>query len=321
MFAILNTRRSYILALCLASILYLIFAIFTFIAYYGGSPAFPFTLNEIKEITMMEITPIPSIFIIWCLNTVYQIMWLTYSLTSLFREGSEAKIQSTHTVLAFFLYTNCGLAWIFFYSRADFYWTLVMIGLGQFFLSIAYGYACADLTHYLNIHDVRIENVKDLWCHRILIQNGLMFSLAWNTLGLLLTIASFIHIEFGVEDSAISSATLFLLGVIIILWFFIENTFLREYTQFTLMNYIVLIGSLICVHKRTRQSKNKDSTANIVIGLMAITSCLFFIRLVILFFKSYEKRKPKNEKVQLRRIKHDETGKTRVKVYRSFSAF
>ena len=320
----LNTRGVYRGFLITTSIIYLIFVIFSFIAYHGGSPAFPMTFNQVSDTYVMEITPTSRIFILWTINVVYQCIWLIYCLVNIFRGGSEATIQSSQTIMAFLGYTLTGIIWLFTWTHGNLSLSLVLIVLGQFLLDICYGYACEDLHYYLRYYAITLDNIRDVWCHRMLIQNGIMFSAAWNTVWSFLTMASFFRWELGTESYATSLGALALLGVAMVVWFILENTLLKEHTQFTFSHYIVLVGSFISIHRRTRQSDDDEyGISTLVIGLLGITCVLLFTRLVILFFKSYERKKPVGEKYALRnrQIRPDASGSTSVKVYRSFTAF
>ena len=299
------------------------FAILSFIAYNGGSPAFPKDFNQISELYMTEMTPTSRISVLWSINVAFQFVWLIYCLVTLFRVGSGTKIQSSYTIAAFLAYSILGVVWLFMWTRSNLYMSLAIIMLGQYALCIAYGYACADLTYYLRYNAVSLENIRDVWCHRILIQNGIMFTCAFNAVWSFLAMNMFMTYELETDSVTTSLVTLALFGLTVIVWFVLENTILKEHVQFTCSNYVVVIGTCICIHRRTRQSDDAYGISAFVIGLMAIMFFLCCIRLVLLFFKTYEKRTPEGEKMILanRQMRHDETGSTSVKVYRTFTSF
>ena len=317
----LVSRGSYKIALIVTSILYLMFAILSFIAYHGGSPAFPMDFNQVGNKYVTDMTPTSRISILWSLNVAYQFVWLIYCLVTLIRQGNEATIQQSYTITAYLVYCVLGVAWLFTWTRGNLYMSLAIIVFSQYVLCIAYGYACADLTYYLRYYAVTLENIRDVWCHRMLIQNGIMFTCAFNGVWCFLTANMFLVHELECDQATTSLVMLALLGISMITWFIVENTALNNQTQFTFSHYAVLIGAFISIHRRQmHQSEDPSRISVLVIGLLAITCLLACIRLLILFFKSYERTRPEGD-MSNRQVRHDETGSTSVKVYRTFTSF
>ena len=319
------SRGPYKFLVLTTCISYVMFATLGFIAFNGGSPAFPMDFNQVSQKYMTEMTPTSRVSVLWTINVAYQFVWLLYSLVTLFREGSATKVQSSYTISAFLVYTMLGVAWLFVWSRGHLYWSLAIIVMGQYALCIAYGCACADLLYFLRYNEVTLQNIRDVWCQRMLVQNGMMFTVAFNAVWSFLTLTMFLTYELETDSATTSLLALALLGLTVIVWFFLENTMLKDHVQFTCSHYAVLIGALISIHQRRRQSGDDPyGVSALVIGLMVITCLLCCIRLVVLFFKSYEKRKPsKGEKLKLanRQIRPDDTASTSVKVYRTFTSF
>ena len=301
------------------------FATLSFIAFEGGSPAFPMDFNQVSQKYMTEMTPTSRISVLWTINVAYQFVWLLYSFVTLFREGSATKVQSSYTIASYLVYAILGAAWTFVWARGHLYWSLAIIVVGQYALCVCYGWACSDLLYYLRYNEITLESIRDVWCQRMLVQNGIMFTLAFNAVWSFLIMDMFFTYELEADSTTTSLVALAFLGLTVIVWFFLENTVLKDHTQFTCSHYAVFIGAFISIHQQRRQSGDDPyGISALVIGLMAITCLLCCIRLVVLFFKSYEQRKrSEGEKLKLanRQMRPDDTSSTSVKVYRTFTSF
>ena len=81
----------------------------------------------------------------------------------------------------------------------------------------------------------------DVWYHRFVVQNSLLFTLCAQLYLFIDGVSVFMNKEMGVSDSSVSLGMIIFLGVLTVAWFPIESFVIPSYTMYTFASYIVTI--------------------------------------------------------------------------------
>ena len=182
-------------------VLYLVHLGFQTLAARGGSHSqfFPRSPQNVSETFKLEITPVGKTFAIWGVIFLLQLIWLIYSVTTVFRSSPSANILSTGFYLAFNANIAMITTWLFTWARELGEISFAVTVAGQLFIVVAIGYSFKDLKSFLDESKGAAIGTKDVWCQRILVQNGLLFYATWTTVATLLNFAIVLAYYMGVQ--------------------------------------------------------------------------------------------------------------------------
>lgn len=117
---------------------------------------------------------------------------------------------------------------------------------------------------------------------RILPQNGLATFATWLTLATNLNFASFLAYEAGAKQEVASTIILFIILIIAVVYFVIENFIWQRYLLYNFSPWVVLnfalLGSVIKNYNRTTPSRN-----NIISIILLIITFLLAIAKIVMF--------------------------------------
>lgn len=250
------------------------------------SPLFPRSIGNVSSEYPTEITPSSSTFAIWGFIYAFQTAWVIYSLILFCRKGAADILPSVFYV-SFTTSCICNVAWVFVWVREDFRASLALLFGTVVSLAGCVISASISLCKYLVKEKTPVET--DVWCVRILIQNGIIFYNAWVTIATCINFVVTLHYQLGVNASSAASAALAILLVVIVIWFSLENFAFREYTRFIFAEYVVLIVGLSGVLKANWTGGGGNQT--FVLAIFIIACLLFITRLALIYVQ--EKKQPK----------------------------
>jgi len=277
-------NKSYII-IPLTVVIYVINLIFNGLAGTGSAAKlFPRSVGEASDHFPLEMTPVGATFSIWALIFVYQLIWLIYAVSTLFRNGDQMNILSNKFYLSFITNSIFVTIWLFVWTRLEAVPSFVVITIAQVFLDIAIGIACTDLADYEATHEVSHANKLDVFCQRMLVQNGLLFYGGWTTVATLINTAVVFAYELGASTETASLIALSFLGVLLLIWFVVENFVLEKYTKYTCTEYVALIYALSGIIAGVWE-KN-EAVAGLTLALLITTVILFVVRCIIIVFQS-----------------------------------
>lgn len=151
----------------------------------------------------------------------------------------------------------------------------------MFFL---YRQACSNLREYLDTQAITSENKGDVWAHRILIQNGILFYLTWTYVALLLSFSIVLNKELDVSDQSASLASLIILAILAIVYFIVENFVFNIYLEFTFTHYVALIWALSGVFANSWGVN--DAVGGLTLALLIVVVLMLIARIVILVMRN-----------------------------------
>lgn len=258
---------------------------------------FPNSIANVSRKFHLEITPAPQTFAIWGVIYLLQLLWLTYSMVTVFRSNPVADVLSSGFYTAYTFNILFVVVWDFAWTHENIILSFSSIFTGQIFISIACGLACYDLRVFLDRNKSFKDNNIDVSIHRFLIQNGLLFYATWALIATLINCAIIMVYLFGISQRIAGSITLITLGIMVLIWAVMENLLLKKYLVATVSPYIVvsigltgIIGSKHFIH---------EVVAAIACVLLVMTVlCLIFRCLVIYVHQKKSLIRIKEEKKQ-----------------------
>lgn len=276
----------------------LIFIVVAVINYFSTSAGtlFPKATGKVSDENNTEITPAGSTFTIWAFIYMYQLAWVVYSMTLLCRNAPD--ILSSWFYASFSLANIFNLSWLLAWSREYLVIAFVFIVLIALALELTIYFSFKGLDIYIQSFPRKDEfpSTSDVWCIRLLIQNGLVFYTTWVSVATCLNLTIVIQYDLGANGSKAATGALCVLLLLIIGWFVLENFVLEKYTRFVFTEYIVLIVALSGILKKNWTDGSGNQA--FVLSLLVLSSILLVVRLFIILIK--EKRNANSsEKLRL----------------------
>ena len=273
---------------------YIIHLVFNALSARGGprNKLFPNTVSNISKRFHLEITPVGATFSIWGAIFAWQVIWILYTVSTVFRSGPATNILQNKFFIAFIANILTVIAWLFTWARAEGVISFVIILLGQIFLDAAIAFACYDLRVFLDDQKVYSQGKVDIWSQRFLVQNGLLFYGTWTTIATLINTAVVFAYYIGTSTKVASLISLSLLGFLAITWFMLENFVIQKYAEYTFSAYVTLIigltGILVNIF-------NDDKLiGGITLGLLILSGIFLIARIIIISVRNCKKL-PLNE--------------------------
>ena len=274
--------------------IYIIHLVFNALSARGGprNKLFPNTVSNISKRFHLEITPVGATFSIWGAIFAWQVIWILYTVSTVFRSGPATNILQNKFFIAFIANILTIIAWLFTWARAEGVISFVIILLGQIFLDAAIAFACYDLRVFLDDQKVYSQGKVDIWSQRFLVQNGLLFYGTWTTIATLINTAVVFAYYIGTSTKIASLISLSLLGFLAITWFMLENFVIQKYAEYTFSAYVTLIigltGILVNIF-------NDDKLiGGITLGLLILSGIFLIARIIIISVRNCKKL-PLNE--------------------------
>ena len=260
------------------------------LSYYSTtpSPLFPRTQVNVSRTYPTEITPSDATFAIWGVIYFLQVAWSIYALTLNVRTDF-GDILPAKFFSYYILSTACNVLWLFAWARVQFGMSLSLIFGIALCLVLSLIYASAGLYNYLKQFPSKKgkPNLVDVWCVRILIQNGILFYATWVSIATCINLAVYVEYNLGVDGSKAATASLAILTSVIILWFIMENFVVQEYTRFVVSEYIVLVIALSGVVKAHWTDGHGNQAFEL--ALLILSGVLLIARIALIVVQELKK--------------------------------
>ncbi|XP_017308183.1 uncharacterized protein si:ch211-161h7.5 [Ictalurus punctatus] len=264
---------------------------FNILAAQGTGPFLMMTAN-VSDTYNTQITPSGWTFSIW--GVIY--FWLTamfiYIVSTIFRRNAFGPMYCSRSVLPYgfficwILNILFNISWLLLWDREVMIAALIMLAFVAFTNYMMIFFSCRGLKEYgawLN----KYHN-KDLWCIRILVQNGLAVYTTWTSIATLINLTIVVSYDAGMSKSDAATLSLSLLSVEVLVWFVLENSFLEKHVRYILTVYPVIIVAL-----SGNMTKNFDASApgrnGIFIALLLALACVLFVTRVCLVIWRHKK--------------------------------
>ncbi|XP_009953801.1 PREDICTED: uncharacterized protein LOC104349845, partial [Leptosomus discolor] len=193
-----------------------------------------------------DFTPAGWTFLIWNVIYVWQLALLLYALSGICRRNELGCVYIKPDLLpisfyvAWILNNGLNVGWLFLWDREYLLPALVFLAALTFTT-----YASLFISHQaLSIHSSWFVkgHKAELWLIRILVQNGLVLYATWTTIATLLKVV--LIYKWNVSNETATTASLSILALDLVIWFYLENFFIDKYVRYNLTVYLVVIIAL-----------------------------------------------------------------------------
>ncbi|TRY91978.1 hypothetical protein DNTS_014577 [Danionella cerebrum] len=210
-------------------------------------------------------------------------VWLTimhaYILSTTCRRSVNGPLYCKPAVLSYGFFIAwianmlLNIGWLLLWDREVMIAALVFLALIAFTNYLLIIFSC----HGLKQHGAWLNKYHkaDLWCIRILVQNGIAVYTTWTTIATLINFTIVLSYEAGMTQSDAATVSLsFLLGEAIA-WFILENFVFEKHLRYVLTVYPVVIVALS--GNMTKNFNSADpSRSGIYIAVLLGLACTFF---------------------------------------------
>ena len=274
-----------------------LYFIFVIVASVSISPnhrsVFPNTTFEVyQEIYALEATPVTSTFSIWIVIYVYTFLWIIYTCSTVIRGGKSTEVLSGRFFIFFLLNIIFMIAYVFTWSRVEDVLSFLMIVVAQIFLDVCFYFVSVDIHKYLSNNAITSTNRKDVWCLRILVQNGILFYTSWNTVIALINTGVVFSYQLGTSTETASITILSFLAIILLAWYLLENFGFQAYTEYTFTSYVGFIWALSGIFVKAWEVN--DLVGGFTLALLILTLILFIVRITIILIRSAKRTSYEN---------------------------
>ncbi|CAF1032596.1 unnamed protein product, partial [Brachionus calyciflorus] len=197
---------------------------------------FPTDVGGTSNTFYLEVTPAFWVFsAIWTTIFVWNGLWLIYAFINIFRRLKDNTLfyrrfdfLNFGVFIAFIANNLSIIAWLFLWTNLFAGWSLLLIVFCVVPLDVAL------IIYYRKLDQCKQEMKehgykKDLVFSRILIQNGLATFATWLTLATNLNFATFLTYDCGINQDISSTIILFIILIIAVVYFIIENFIWQKY--------------------------------------------------------------------------------------------
>eukprot|EP00794_Sanderia_malayensis_P003376 gene3376-3864_t len=205
----------------------------------------PVTTDEYPQNRNLTL-PWVSYFLIsnrtWKFVFAYQWLWSFYSLLTLFRRDA-IRILTPHFYVAWSISSYFEIGHLRLLSTGSVHWAWCCACSAAICRDGCLFLAFVGFFEYLAAYagKKRGLNKFDVWCHRILIQNGLLCFQAWSTTGICMDFANTLTHLFQLSPLKASYCSILSLGLLTFIWFMLQNFRFEKYTRYTVAEYVTLV--------------------------------------------------------------------------------
>ena len=265
--------------------------------------------NQTGEVYPTQVTPAGWTFAIWGLIYAWQVLWLVYAWSFVFRPRAQRTIF-WGVYPAFLLVCVAIIGWFYTWGNEYPQGALPFILLMAILLYVAIGMLTYHL--YRKTKDLEEEGQKcDLWMTRIIVLNGLALYASWISVATCLNVGVVIQYYtppgtgLGLTEGSGSAAgsgngtsgglntpldvnsgtvTLALLAFIVVVYFILENTVLDRFTRFVLVAYPTVIWALAgAVQGQWNKHENPRNQifSLVLLGVVVLLACIRVVLLIV----------------------------------------
>ncbi|XP_009280884.1 PREDICTED: uncharacterized protein LOC103901687 [Aptenodytes forsteri] len=240
-----------------------------------------------------DFTPAGWTFFIWNVIYAWQLAWLLYALSGICRRNELGCVYIKPDLLPIPFYVvwilNNGLnvGWLFLWDRE--YLLPALVFLAALTLTTC---AALFISHQaLSIHSSWLVkgHKAELWLICILVQNGLALYATWTTIATLLNFAIVLIYKWNVSNETATTASLSILALNLVIWFYLENFFLDQYVRYNLTIYPVVIIALTGSACKNFSFSSPMTNSVFIVVLLAMTCLIFAVRLGLVTWRHYKR--------------------------------
>ncbi|XP_025966308.2 uncharacterized protein LOC112989382 [Dromaius novaehollandiae] len=252
------------------------------------------TPGNISEKYDTDFTPAGWTFLIWNVIYAWQLAWLLYALSGICRRNElgcvylEPDLLPMPFYVVWILNNGLNVGWLFLWDREYLLAALVFLAA----LTSATCTAVFVSHRALSIHATWFVKAHkaELWLVRILVQNGLVLYATWTIIATLLNLAVVLIYKWNVSNETATTASLCILALDLVIWFYVENLFLDKYVRYNLTVYPVVMLALTGSACKNFSLSSPTTNGIFIVVLLAVTCVVFAVRLGLVVWRHHKQR-------------------------------
>ena len=222
----------------------------------------------------LQITPAGWTFAIWRIVFAWQLLWIIYALSFVFRSSAPLTVSRTSQLL--YLCANVGtIVWLYVWGN-----NLPQIPLPGI-APLCLAAAGVQAVHIYRLTSSLQNNKIDLWITRLLVTNGLAIYATWSTVATLINLGIVLQYYAGFTAGTTGTLVLWMLSFIELGYFALENTVLDRFTRFIFVVYPTFIWALSGVLSAHWGKEVPDTNPLLTLILLVFSVVLFIVRAIL----------------------------------------
>lgn len=238
----------------------------------------------------LEVTPADWTFYLSAIIYFWQLLWITYGVTSVCRTTDVGYVYRAFPVLPPILYVvfcfalACNISWLLIWDREYMEVALVFINLMTCNLYICLVASLRRLNDYGGIM-MRIDREKDIWLVRILVHNGLALFATWGTVASMFNFAVVLTYRTGAKLEVGSTVALAIFTLEIIVWWVFDNFVFEKLLRYLFTPYIVILFSIAGIISKNWNPQKSNSIFTVsLFGVVVLFTC---IKIVLSIYRHF----------------------------------
>ncbi|XP_063247648.1 uncharacterized protein LOC134547520 [Prinia subflava] len=251
------------------------------------------TPGNISDKYSTEFTPADWTFLIWNVIYTWQLAWLLYALSGICRRNELGYVFMKPDLLpipfyvAWCLNNGLNVGWLFLWDREYLLPALVFLIVlcltTWASLFVSHRALSINSSWFVKAHKA------ELWLIRILVQNGLALYLTWTSIATLLNFAVVLIYKWDVPNEKATTASLSILALGLVTWFYLENFFLDKYVRYNLTIYPVVITALTGSACKNSSFSSPRTNDVFIVVLLSLTCLIFAFRLGLVAWRHWKR--------------------------------
>uniref|UniRef100_UPI0037E8AA0B uncharacterized protein n=1 Tax=Semicossyphus pulcher TaxID=241346 RepID=UPI0037E8AA0B len=247
------------------------------------------TTANVSAVFDTQITPSGWTFNIWSIIYVWLTAMVIYIVAGLCRKNGYGYVYCSPSVLPYGFFTNwcvnlCfNISWLIVWDRGDMLVALVLLIMVIITNYLMIFFICHGL-HFYGAWLKKYHNA-DLWCYRVIVQNGVMVYTTWTTIATLINLAIVLTYNVGMSPEDAATISYSVLAFVLLVWFILENVVLDKYVRYILIVYPVVIWALCGNLDKNYDAKAPSRNGIFIVVLLALACVLFAIRIVLVIWR------------------------------------
>ncbi|KAJ0059537.1 hypothetical protein NL108_001892, partial [Boleophthalmus pectinirostris] len=251
------------------------------------------TTANVSAVFDTQITPSGWTFNIWTLIYIWLTALVIYIVIGLCRKNGYGYVYCSPSVLPYGFFVswclNLGfnIGWLIVWDQGN-----MIVALVFLILVIITNYSMIFfICHGLHLYGPWLMKYhkEDLWCYRIIVQNGVMIYTTWTTIATLINLAIVLTYEAGMNPLDAGTISYSILSVVLLAWFVLENTVLDKHVRYVLIVYPVVIWALSGNLDKNYDPESPNRNGIFIVVLLAL-ACLIFVTRIGLVIWRHKKR-------------------------------
>ncbi|XP_034562760.1 uncharacterized protein LOC117829253 [Notolabrus celidotus] len=276
------------------------------------------TTGNVSAVFDTQITPSGWTFNIWSVIYVWLTAMVIYIVTGLCRKNGYGYVYCSPPVLPYgFFVSWCinlcfNIGWLIVWDRG-----IMIAALVFLILVICTNYSMISFVcHGLHLYGPWLKKYHhaDLWCYRVIVQNGIMVYTTWTTIATLINLTIVLTYEAEMSPTDAATISYSVLAVVLLLWFVLENLVLDKHVRYILIIYPVVIWALCGNMDKNYDAASPSRNGIFIVVLLSLACVLFALRIIIVIWRHI--KQPLYEDASSEAMEPTEIAEKQKKIFR-----